>query len=270
MSDADIRFAGSIPDIYDRYLGPVLFEPYAADLSRRIAGHSGNTVLEVACGTGILTQALRVHLPSAVHIVATDLNQPMIDYAQAKLGDIENIEWKQADFSALPFPSASFDCIACQFGLMFLPDKQVALKEARRVLSNGGLLAFNVWDDLAHNVFSQKAHETLAQFFPNDPPKFFTIPYGFNDPDVINRLLTSCGFDQVQIEFVTLEARSSSARGLATGLLAGTPASNAIQERGGSVEAVVVALTESLKQIGGDDPFRSTMKALVVTARAAA
>jgi SAM-dependent methyltransferase len=266
MAEINISFSGSIPQLYDRYLGPVLFEPYAADLARRVAAHATGPVLEMACGTGIVTQQLRAHLAPEVEIVATDLSQPMLDYARTKLATLKNVDWKQSDIAALPFPDASFATVVCQFGLMFVPDKQAAFREARRVLGKGGLFAFNVWDGIAANPFARVAHETLAQLFPADPPQFL-IPFTFNDHAVLRQLLTTHDFSDARLETVTLEARSESAKALATGFAQGS-LSAAIQERGASFESVVAAVTDALAQHGGAAPFRSTLQAVVVTARA--
>jgi ubiquinone/menaquinone biosynthesis C-methylase UbiE len=271
MSETNIRFAGTIPELYDRHLGPVIFEPYAADLAHRVAGvQLDGPVLETACGTGILTQQLRTRLASTTHLVATDLNEPMLAYARAKLGEGTQIEWKQADAATLPFPPASFAAVVCQFGLMFVPDKSAAFREARRALSAGGLLAFNVWDSLAHNPFGRIAHETIAEFFPADPPTFYQVPFGFHDAEVLRHLLTVHGFGQVAIERVTLKAHSLSAHSFAIGLVKGNPVSNAIQERGLPFDPIVEAVAAALVHVGGDNPFRSTMQALVVTTRAGA
>jgi ubiquinone/menaquinone biosynthesis C-methylase UbiE len=269
MAETTISFSGSIPQLYDRYLGPVLFEPYAADLARRVATHGAGPVLEMACGTGIVTRQLRAQLAPEVRIVATDLSQPMLDYAQTKLATLKNVDWKQADIAALPFPDASFSAVVCQFGLMFVPDKQAAFREARRVLSKGGLFAFNVWDKIATNPFAHIAHETLAKLFPADPPQFLT-PCTFNDPAVLRQLLTAYSFGDIQLETVTLEARSESAKAVATGFVQGSPLSAAIQERGASFDPIIDAVTEALAQHGGAAPFRSTLQAIVVTARAGA
>jgi ubiquinone/menaquinone biosynthesis C-methylase UbiE len=272
MSEGDARFLGTIPELYDRHLGPVAFEPYAEDLARRVKIDSPAPVLEVACGTGILTQRLRAVLPQRIKIVATDLNQPMIDYARSKLGPgaLEPIEWRTADAADLPFPSASFSALACQFGLMFVPDKEAAFREARRVLHPGGMMAFNVWDSMAHNPFGRLAYEVIGSFFPKDPPGFYQVPFGFHDPDVLRRLLETNDFSRIEIERVSLETRSASAKSLATGLVKGNPVSIVIQERGMALEPIVDALEAAFVQIGGSEPFRSTMRALVVTARAGA
>jgi ubiquinone/menaquinone biosynthesis C-methylase UbiE len=134
MTQTHAQFLGSIPEHYDRHLGPVIFEPYAADLAVRVSTSGAESVLEIACGTGILTQQLRARLPRAARLVATDLNEPMIDHARSKLGSLEAIEWRQADAAALSFESGAFQALACQFGFMFVPDKDAAFREARRVL----------------------------------------------------------------------------------------------------------------------------------------
>ena len=268
MAETHAQFTGSIPELYDRHLGPVIFEPYALDLARRVAARATGPVLETACGTGILTRQLRTQLPPSIHLTATDLNQPMIDYARAKLGESAQVAWQQADAAALPFPTASFAAVACQFGLMFVPDKPAAFREARRVLKDGGVFAFNVWDSLAHNPYARITHETIGKFFPNNPPTFFQVPFGFYDFDVLRNLLTAHGFDQIEIAQVQLEAHSSSAESLAVGFVKGSPVSNAIQERGGSFDDIVAAVAAALAHEGGDRPFRSTMQAVIVTARA--
>jgi SAM-dependent methyltransferase len=268
MAESSSVFAGSVPEFYDRHLGPILFEPYAADLARRVADRAGDAVLETACGTGILTRQLRARLSPAVRLVATDLNQPMIDHARAMLGDVGQIEWQRADCAALPFPPASFTALACQFGLMFVPDKPAAFREARRVLADGGLLAFSVWDSLAHNPYARVVQETVAGFFPDDPPTFFDVPYGFHDAAAWTDLLSAHGFAEQEVESVTLEARSPTAEQLAVGFVRGTPLSNAIQERGGASDRIAEAVAAALARLGGEAPLRSTMRALVVTARA--
>ncbi|MBM4258919.1 MAG: class I SAM-dependent methyltransferase [Deltaproteobacteria bacterium] len=267
MAEPTLSFSGSIPQLYDRYLGPVLFEPYAIDLARRVAAHGAGPVLEMACGTGIVTRQLRAHLSPSVKIIATDLSQPMLDYAQVKLGTLQNVDWQQADIAALPFPDTSFPTVVCQFGLMFVPDKQAAFREARRVLSKGGLFAFNVWDTIATNPFVDISHKTLARLFPADPPQFFT-PFIFNDHHVLRQLLTTNGFANVQLETVTFPAHSESAKALATGFLQGSPLSAALQDRGASLDAITDAVAQDLAQHGGAAPFRSTLQAVVVTAQA--
>ena len=165
MVATDKLFAGSIPEIYDRFLVPLIFEPYAADLARRVAALAPRDVLETAAGTGVLTRALAAQLAPSTRIVATDLNQPMLDQA-ARRQQGGSVEWKQADALALPFDDRSFDVVACQFGVMFFPDKVQGYKEARRVLRPGGRFLFNVWDRIEENEFADVVTEALAERVP--------------------------------------------------------------------------------------------------------
>jgi ubiquinone/menaquinone biosynthesis C-methylase UbiE len=271
MTDANARFTGSIPEHYDRWLGPVLFEPYARDLAARLRVDDGARVLEIACGTGIVTRRLRERLPAGARLVATDLNEPMLAHARRKLEGMKGIEWRQADAGALPFPPASFDAAVCQFGLMFVPDKAAACREARRVLAPGGTFLFNVWDSLENNRFAKVAHETIAGFFKSDPPTFYQVPFSLSRTDELRALLSGAGFAGIEVEPVALEGRSPSAQELATGLVEGNPVGTSIRERGGiSVDEVVRAVAAAVAREYGDRPVRLPLRAFVLTARAGA
>src|SRR2546423_3382929 len=119
MLATDKLFAGSIPEIYDRLLVPLIFESCARDLAERLAKVKPRDVLETAAGTGALTRAIAARLPAHARIVATDLNAPMLNHAAAKQPRDHRITWEQADALALPFEDQRFDAVACQFGVMF-------------------------------------------------------------------------------------------------------------------------------------------------------
>src|ERR1051326_5026620 len=159
MGDRDTQFAGSLPELSDHYLGPVIFQPYADDLARRIATLRPQAVLETAAGTGIVTRAMLKALPQSAAVTATELNQPMLDHA-ARQTPPSRVTWRQADALHLPFDGGSFDAVVCQFGAMFFPDKIVAYREARRMLKQGGAFVFNVWGPIARNEFAEigRAH----------------------------------------------------------------------------------------------------------------
>lgn len=269
MSSNDARFVGSIPENYDRYLGPMLFEPYAADLVERLKVPAGGRVLEIACGTGIVTRRLRAHLRPDIALTATDLNAPMVEYARQAFDHGAAVEWRTADALALPFSAGEFNAVVCQFGLMFVPDKPAALREARRVLRPGGILAFNVWARLADNPLGRIANAVITNFFPVDPPTFYQIPYGLDDQPLLRQLLSDAGFRIEQEERVTLTAQSPAAEDAARGLVVGNPVLLAIQERGTMPpERIVAALATELAREGGTRPLRLPMSALVFVARA--
>jgi ubiquinone/menaquinone biosynthesis C-methylase UbiE len=269
MADRNVEFTGSIPVAYDRYLGPMLFEPYAADLAARLGSLPIAAALEVAAGTGILTAQLRHAIPARAVLTATDLNDPMLEFARAKLPGL-GITWQRADAQELPFSDASFDVVACQFGIMFVPDKARAFVEARRVLRPHGQLAFNVWGPLADNPVGRIAHDVIGQFFSSDPPTFYEVPFGFHDEAMIRQLLRAANFDVVGCHAVSLEARSASALDAARGLVTGNPIHLAVTERATApVDEIIEALAAALAAEGGGAPFRLPMRALVVVARAA-
>lgn len=243
-SNADKVFAGSIPKVYETYLVPLLFEPYAADLVSKLASRSLDSVLEVAAGTGVVTRRLASALPDRVSIVATDLNQPMLDQASA-MGTQRPVEWRQADALHLPFRDATFDAVVCQFGVMFFPDKAKAFSEAHRVLRPGGVLIFNVWDRLEENEFADTVTAALQALFPGDPPRFLArTPHGYHDPAVIQQDLRNGGFvAPPRIATQAARSRAKSPRDPAVAYCQGTPLRNEIEARDASrlVEATDVA-----------------------------
>jgi len=198
-----------------------------------------------------------------VRLVATDLNPGMLAFAQAKFRANKNLVWQEADAGALPFPGSSFDAIVCQFGLMFVPDKESAMCESYRVLNAEGVFLFNVWDSIERNPIGRIAHQTIASFFDRDPPNFYELPFGFYEADRIRALLQRAGFKSIEASLVTLPCRSSSAADLAIGLVRGNPVSTAIEERGVDVDKVIRAVSQKIAERCGAAPVESTMQAFV-------
>jgi ubiquinone/menaquinone biosynthesis C-methylase UbiE len=265
VDNLSTQFVADIPRIYDRHLGPFFFEPYARDLAARVASVRPISVLEIACGTGILTHALRAAMGSAIQLIATDLNQPMIDHARDKSGS-DAIEWRQADGTRLPFPDGSFDIVVSQFGYMFFPDKVAGFREAARVLAPGGTLMFSVWSSLDDNAVGRIPHETLTAFF-DDPPTFCRVPFGYSDNATIRADLNAAGFPHVHIERVVIDGVAESAASAATGLIRGTPMFLALTERGADIDAIERDLARRLADHGGAAPLTMRLDAKVITAR---
>jgi ubiquinone/menaquinone biosynthesis C-methylase UbiE len=265
VSSSAAEFSGSVPAFYDRYLGPVLFEPYAADLVSRLPAGDGLRVLEIACGTGILTRRLREALPDSAIVVATDLHEPMTAYARAAV-PAPGIIWEQADAQALAFHDGSFDVVVCQFGFMFLPDKVQGFREARRVLGPDGVLLANVWHSMEANPAVGAVHATLAKLFPADPPRFVETPYGYHDTERIRADLVEAGWKDVQLEDVCLQGLGPSAADFAAGFTLGTPLAHDLAERDANADTVTHALTDALIPVGGERPFKPALAATVISA----
>src|SRR5436305_2829516 len=267
MAATDKLFAGSIPELYDRFMVPLIFQSYARDLAERVAKLEPRDVLETAAGTGVLTRAMAAKLHQA-RIVATDLNQPMLDYAASQTQTSGRITWRQADALALPFDEQSFDAVACQFGAMFFPDKISGYSQARRVLKPGGHFIFNVWDRISEDEFADVVTDTLATIFPNDPPRFMArTPHGYHDVAKLREELTMAGFAQVSIETRGDISRAPSPRDAAIAYCQGTPLRNEIEARDpAGLEGATQACTAALALRFGNGPVAGRIQAHVITA----
>jgi len=266
MSSKDAAFTGSVPKIYEKYLVPLIFEHYAADLLKRLQSKPPARLLELAAGTGVVTRRLAAGLPQT-EIVATDLNPAMIEEAKA-VGTKRPVEWKPADAMQLPFPDASFDAIVCQYGVMFFPDKPRAFAESRRVLKPGGSYLFNVWDRLADNEFPDIITTALASVYPSDPPRFLArTPYNYNDMRQIERDVAAGGFTaKPKIDVVTTRSRAASARDPAIGFCQGSPLRGEIESRKTpGLEEATDAAAKAIAQRFGQGPVDGKIQALVVT-----
>jgi ubiquinone/menaquinone biosynthesis C-methylase UbiE len=263
-------FTGGIPELYHRHLGPVFFEPYARDLARRVAalvGPSGR-VLEIAAGTGIVTHAFRETLPTSVEIVATDLSASMLEIAKQHVGNAEQLRFEVADATSLPYADASFDVVACQFGLMFFPDKPRAARETLRVLRLGGSWLFSVWGPFEDDPVAVIGHRAIAECFEGeDPPEFCSTPFGFHDSEMLRRLALDAGFTDVTIDDVHFIAESESAYHAAVGIVQGSPIVTKIREHGVDPVAVTEHVARALARELGDHPLRAPMMARVVECR---
>jgi ubiquinone/menaquinone biosynthesis C-methylase UbiE len=267
MSSVDTAFTGSVAQFYERYMVPLIFEPYAVDLARRVAQAAPRRVLELAAGTGVVTRQLAVMLDPSVDIVATDLNPAMIQEAE-RIGSARPVQWRQADAMQLPFENGAFDAVACQFGVMFFPDKQRAFAEARRVLRPGGLLAFNAWGAIAANEFAEAVTHALATVFPQDPPRFMArTPHGYHDASRIAQDLAAAGFTSAPaIDTVAFTSRAVSPRIAALAYCEGTPLRGEIEARDpGGLERATAAAEAELARRFGSGPIEGRIEALVVT-----
>jgi ubiquinone/menaquinone biosynthesis C-methylase UbiE len=269
MADADHVFAGSIPDTYDRYLVPLIFQRFAEDIAQRAAALSPTTVLETAAGSGVVTRALAPRLSPDASYVVTDLNQPMLDHAASQQPPDRRISWRQADAQALPFEDGVFDVVCCQFGAMFFPDRRAGYREARRVLKPGGCFLFNVWDRIEENVFADDVTNALAEVFPADPPRFLArVPHGYHDATRIRDDLEQAGFSRVVIETRAEQSRAPSPRHPAIGFCQGSPLRNEIEARDAQkLEAATDHAAAAIADRHGRGEVAAKIQAHVIAAR---
>jgi SAM-dependent methyltransferase len=255
------------PHYYDECLGPAWFAAHADDLARRLPHRPAGDVLEIACGTGLVTDRLRARLDPALGLVATDASAAMLDYARAKRREHGGIEWREADAFALPFDAGRFGAVVCGLGFMFVPDRVAALREARRVLVDDGLLLFNVWDRIENNPAAVANADVLEELFPDDPDVRFPTPFEMCETDLLRALLAEARFHERTIEVVRIPIAGADPRAIATGQIRGTPRSALIAQRGVSLASVIDRVAAVLQARGGD-PYHGFTQAVVVEASA--
>jgi SAM-dependent methyltransferase len=269
MSEIDKAYTGAIPDLYDTYLVPLIFEGYATDLARRVVETRPARVLETAAGSGVVTRALAPQLGADARYVVTDLNQAMLDRALRRQGADARLEWRQADALALPFDDRSFDVVLCQFGAMFFPDRVAGYREARRVLKPGGRFLFSVWDRIETNDFSRLVTDAAAAVFPQDPPRFLArTPHGYHDVDRIGSDVRGAGFSTVAIHTLTKTSTAPSPRHPAIGYCQGTPLRMEIEARDPKgLERVTDRAADAIAKVCGQGAVSGKIQAHVVVAQ---
>jgi SAM-dependent methyltransferase len=268
MNDSTSKFVGSIPENYDKGLGPNIFHDYADDLARRAGATGAADVLELAAGTGIVSRRLRDALAPEARLTVTDLNPPMLEVAQAKFRDGEAVAFTPANAMELPFDDGQFDLVVCQFGVMFFPDKVASYREAARVLRPGGRYIFNTWGTMEENPFCEIAHEVTARFFPDDPPGFYRVPFSYADPDVVTGDIRAAGLEDVEHDTMALKKKVTDYAGFARGMVFGNPLIDEIRQRGGvEPDDVMAAIIAELHSRWGPEPATMPLLATAFTGR---
>ncbi|WP_321881832.1 class I SAM-dependent methyltransferase [Paraburkholderia bannensis] len=268
MMEREGMFAGSIPALYDRLMVPLIFDGYAADTATLVASNAPGSVLETAAGSGAVTRVLAPKLGAAARYVATDLNQPMLDFAATRQPADVRLAWRQADALHLPFDDAAFDVVLCQFGAMFFPDRVAGYAEARRVLKPGGRFVFTVWDRIEENAFADAVARAVASFFPHDPPDFLArVPHGYHDVAVIRDDLRRAGFSDIAIDTREKVSRAACARDAATAFCHGTPLRTEIEARdAGGLALATDHATAAIVARHGEGPVAGQLRAHVIVA----
>lgn len=270
VTDSTSRFVGNIPEHYDSRLGPVIFADCAEDLARRVAATGATRVLEIAAGTGIASRKLRDALAPGARLVITDLNPPMLAIAQTKFRQGEAVELQQADAMALPFAAGTFDVVACQFGVMFFPDRVASFREVARVLQPGGRYIFSTWGSMAANPYAQVNYDVISGLMTDSPPQFGKVPFSCHDADRVRDELGQAGWDEVQHDRVVLNKVVTDVPGFARGVVFGTPLFDEITRHGTvAPTAVVAAIARALSLRFGPDPVVFPLQANVFTCRIA-
>ena len=262
-SSAAFSFSGSLPEHYEEYLGPMFFEPYALEVSKRIDPSSIHFALEIASGTGRATRHLRERIPGTAKLVASDISPDMLLVAKEKLRNI-NIDWQILDAQQLPFNDSSIDLVVWCFGYMFVPDKSKAFAEAYRVLKPGGSLLFTTWDKMERSAISDVYRKAVKKYLEDPLPESYNLPFSMNDETAIRSDLQDAGFSKIIIEKVGKLAISPTAKEAAYGLTQGGPVYDELMKRNPAwIEEIKITLEKQLAKKFGGAPMVAPMSAVI-------
>mgnify|MGYP002713204825 CR=1 FL=1 len=265
--ESDRSFTEDVARFYESTLVPMIFLPYARDLALRALQLQPDAVLEVACGTGVVTRALARVLDDACEIYATDLNEAMVSHAE-QVGTSRPVEWSSADVMTLPFEDDSFDIVVCQFSIMFFPDRVAAYREIRRVLRPGGTFLFNVWKRIEENEFADVVTRALCDRYPADPPAFLErTPHGHGSSIEIRSEISAAGFARCELIPREDVSHASGPDVPAIAYCQGTPIRNEIEVREpGGLEEATAQAAAALRDRFGEGPIEARISAVVVEA----
>ena len=266
-SDDTWQISGGAAEKYERFVAS-WFRPWADDLVERAGVRAGDMVLDVACGTGVVTRAAAPVVGAHGSIQATDLNADMIAEARRQPIDVAPVVWREADATNLPFLAATFDVVLCQQGLQFVPDKTAAAKEMARVLRTGGVAAVSVWRSPEHNRYIAALADGLTRHVSADAGQTMLAPCGFGDPEALERLFVFAGFASTTVESVSIPREPTNAVEAIVGNLAALPIAAEIDALAPDAHARMIDdIVESLADVVVDGQLVVANSALVLLAR---
>jgi ubiquinone/menaquinone biosynthesis C-methylase UbiE len=187
------QVAGNAAEIYEEYLVPAIFEPWARDLLDRAAPRPGERVLDVACGTGIVARLAADKVGSSGKVLGVDINPGMIAVAR-KIARAAGPEWQEGNATALPLPDGSFDLVTCQQGLQFFPDRVMALREMHRLLTPTGRIALANSRSIQHSPGFLALAEALARWVGPDVAAIAYGPFALCKEEELGSILAAAGF----------------------------------------------------------------------------
>ena len=193
----DTSYAGGAARNYERYFVPVIGAPVAADLIEVAAIRPGERVLDVACGTGVVTRLAAERAGREGEVAGLDVNPGMLAVARAETPADLDVEWHEASAEAMPLADGSFDVVLCQMGLQFVPDRAAALGEMHRTLAPGGRLVLNVPGPTP--PFFAAMAEALAENVHPQSGGFVHAVFSLHDGRELRRLAAEAGFDDVDV-----------------------------------------------------------------------
>jgi ubiquinone/menaquinone biosynthesis C-methylase UbiE len=221
---------GSAPELYQRYLVPAITSIWAADLIDRAQPKFGESVLDIACGTGVVSRLAAERVETG-RIVGLDLNSGMLAVARSLPMAGASIEWLEGSALSLPFPESSFDLVLCQLGLQFFPDRALALREMRRVLVPSGRVALSVYSAIERTPAAHAFVRALDHHLGPEASRIKRAEHIFPTAEQVGALMAEADFEQITLNTVTKRITFPSALDYVRFQLVATPMAGLLADR---------------------------------------
>ena len=239
MVDDHWQLAGSAPELYQKYLVPAITMKWAEDLVGRAQPEAGESVLDIACGTGVVAR-LAARRMTRGRVTGLDLNKGMLAVARGLPTEGVAVEWIEGSALDLPFPAGQFDLILCQLGLQFFPDQNRALVEMRRVLSPSGRVALSVYSQIERTPGTHAFALALDRVLGPDASRVKRGEHSFDTPDQLRHLMVDAGFAGTTVHTVVQNLSFLSVLDYVRFQLMATPLTALLSDRGEADRLVVI------------------------------
>jgi ubiquinone/menaquinone biosynthesis C-methylase UbiE len=264
------QLIGDLARNYERYFVPAIFRPWASDLLDLAAPLRGERVLDVACGTGIVSRLAAERVGAAGVVVGVDINPAMLEVASSQHITGATIDWRQTSADALPFADGAFDLVLCQQALQFFADRAAALRELHRVLRAGGGLALSTWRDVQHSPGYAALADAMARHVGPEPASFIRLTGSLDSREVLQSELTAGGFREVVVRSATRKIRFPSPEDFVWQFVQATPLAliPCVNEADAPTRASVIReVAAALRRYVDEDGLAFPIEAHVVTGR---
>jgi ubiquinone/menaquinone biosynthesis C-methylase UbiE len=259
------ELSGTRGEIYEKHMVPAIFGLWAPDLVDSARVRPGERVLDVACGTGVVTRVIAERVGPGGRVVGLDSNPDMLAAARTAPSQ-SNIDWLVENAMSMSLLDQAFDAVVCQQGFQFFPDKVAALQEMRRVLVPGGRLALSVWRSVDQSPAFRILRDHLARRL--GPEKAALRPFGLPDGQAIGAMISSAGFRDVKVRAEVKISRFQSPQHMVLSIAGGAPTMfGALVEQGpDEIEAVALEIAEATRTYFDDEGWAAPMASNIITA----
>jgi ubiquinone/menaquinone biosynthesis C-methylase UbiE len=262
------QLGGNAPVAYDTYIVDAFMQDYSRRLAEAASIQKGERILDVACGTGVVTRLCAAQAGTDGHVVGIDLNPGMLARARARDAEGSEIIWHEGSATEMPFPDASFDAVLCQQGLQFIPDKAQALAEMRRVLAREGKLLVSVWRSIEHCPWQRAVADAIEARVGSEPAGLVRSAFTFGDAQKLEQLLSDAGFADTDVVIDSDTIRHPSLSDFVPGYLSATPVAAVVSNLDKDVQnQITVDVREKLAEHLVGDALAVPIEAYLATAR---